>query len=448
MISASDFDAWDWVFSHPIIKRRGKKAILDLVTAFDIETTSLHDVRQSIMYIWQWELGDCFCVIGRTWEEFRMFAHRLADEAAQRGLLVVCYDHNLSFEFQWLAYQLDWTDGEVFCTDPRKVLSATYKDSLQFRCSLFLFNMRLEAVTAQMKVKHAKLSGVDFDYSKMRFPWTPLDPVTELPYCVNDVRGLVEAVQAKMRLDGDNLATIPKTSTGYVRRDVKQAMKYYSFMRIKSLWPDPHLFQMLREAFRGGSVHANRYYAGITVEHVTTMDRSSSYPDVMLNHLFPMSPFQFTGPMSPEELETWILDRGKAVLMRVTFTNLRLKDIYWGSPYLRRDKCRNIDGGAYDNGAVLSADFLETTINDVDWRIITDEYLYDDMCVTDGAVSTYGKLPEPLLDVIREYYRRKTELKGVTGEIDGIDAEMFYNKVKALLNAIYLRNGCNQSRQG
>lgn len=403
--------------------------------AFDIETTALHDIKESIMYIWQWEVGNRYCIIGRTWEEFKAFVDRLVYELENINVLAYCFVHNLSYEIQWLESQLDWSEGEIFCVDPRRVLSANYKDTLEFRCSMFLSNMNLDMFTRTMKVKHTKLVG-DLDYSVRRYPWTPLTD-EELAYCVNDVRGLVEAVQAKMALDGDNLATLPKTSTGYVRRDVKTAMRRYSFLAIKSLWPDPDIFRMLREAFRGGACHANRYYAGITLSNVTTYDRSSSYPDVMLNHLFPMTPFMRTGPMSPEDLDTWMVVRGKAVLMRVAFTNIRLRNIYWGSPYLRRDKCHNLDQAFCDNGAVLEASYLETTITDVDFRIITDEYVYDDMCITDGAVSTYGRLPEPLRDVIREYYRRKTELKGVTGIIDGIDVELLYYKIKALLNAVY-----------
>ena len=436
IVHAQDFSDWQFITSQPKIKRRGRKAMLDLVMAFDIETTALDDIREAIMYVWQWEVGNRYCIIGRTWDEFKMFIDRLVYELDSINVVALCFVHNLSYEIQWLESQLDWSDGEIFCTDPRRVLSANYKAILEFRCSMFLTNMSLDMFTRTMKVKHTKLTGT-FDYSKKRYPWTELDPVTELPYCVNDVRGLVEAVQAKMRLDGDTLATLPKTSTGYVRRDVQQAMRRFSFNAIKSLWPDSEIFTMLREAFRGGACHCNRYYAGITLENVTTYDRSSSYPDVMLNHLFPMTPFVRTGPMSPEDLDTWMISRGKAVLMRVAFTNIRLKDIFWGFPYLRRDKCHNLDQAYCDNGAVLQAGYLETTITDVDFRIITDEYSYTDMCITDGAVSTYGQLPDPLRDVIRDYYTKKTALKGLSGIVDGVDVEMLYYKVKALLNAIY-----------
>ena len=37
----------------------------DIVTAFDIETTRLPELEQTVMYIWQWCFGDQFVVIGR-----------------------------------------------------------------------------------------------------------------------------------------------------------------------------------------------------------------------------------------------------------------------------------------------------------------------------------------------------------------------------------------------
>ena len=40
-----------------------------------------------------------------------------------------------------------------------------------------------------------------------------------------------------MDLDGDNLYTIPMTSTGYVRRDVKQAMYKTNLKNLRNILP-------------------------------------------------------------------------------------------------------------------------------------------------------------------------------------------------------------------
>ena len=47
--------------------------------AFDIETTALKRIRQSIMYIWQLQIGFDITIIGRTWDEFLDVSSRIKD---------------------------------------------------------------------------------------------------------------------------------------------------------------------------------------------------------------------------------------------------------------------------------------------------------------------------------------------------------------------------------
>jgi hypothetical protein len=102
----------------------------------------------------------------------------------------------------------------------------------------------------------AKTHG--FDYNKRRWYYTDITP-DELLYCINDVRGLVQAMKIQMERDGDDLYTIPLTNTGYVRRDVKKAMKSYGYNRIQKLLPDYETYKLLRQAFRGGNTHAKNW---------------------------------------------------------------------------------------------------------------------------------------------------------------------------------------------
>lgn len=110
---------------------------------------------------------------------------------------------------------------------------------------------------------------------------------------------------------------------------------------------------------------------------------------------------------------------------------MRLRDKFWGCPYLSNDKCRQQRGSVYDNGRILEADYLETTITDVDLRIILDEYDFDDFVPFEVAHARYGKLPPALIEVTINYFEKKTKLKGVEGE------ELFYMKAKNKLNSIY-----------
>ena len=409
-------------------RRHNEKKYKDIIAAFDIETTNDDESRQAFMYVWQAQLNDQ-TVMGRTWDEFRTFLGRLA-ERLKENEYILFFVHNLSFEFQFLRGIYSFSQEEVFAMEPRKVLKCEMMDHFEFRCSYLQTNMSLAEFTHKMGVSDEKLSGEDFDYSKARYPWTELSD-EEIHYCVNDVKGLVQAMEKQMELEEDSLYTLPFTSTGYVRRDCRAAMRHFNWYDLKMMLPDYDVFCMLREAFRGGNTHANRYYSGLIMRNVKSYDRSSSYPDVMINRMFPMGPW-----MKDENVDmNWVLRRiyrhHRACLMRVKLFNVRLTDPMWGAPYLAKAKCRNVQRADIDNGRILSADYLETTITDVDFKIIMEEYTFDYMEVTDFYHARYGKLPLQLRNCILQYYNDKTSLKGIP------EQELYYMKQKNKLNSIY-----------
>lgn len=435
VISPDQFDL-EWLRNVPVQKRRRgnqgtkvRKKYKDIVTSFDIETTSIQDEQQSFMYVWQWALGPSLVVMGRTWNEFLEFTGKL-HEALNDDEWIVVFVHNLSFEFQFLSGIYPFCEDEVFAVGSRKVLKCDMLGFLEYRCSLLHSGMSLEKWTKRLGVEHGKLSGEDFDYSKIRGPWTELSDY-ELQYCLNDVLGVVEAIEYECKMDDDNLYTLPLTSTGYVRRDAKHAMENVNHYWMNQIQPTWHVYCMLREAFRGGNTHANRYYAGRILKNVKSCDRSSSYPDALVNCEYPMRPFHEYGPATMEEVIRMITVRHKAVLMRVKIWNLRLKDDGWGCPYISYDKVRHCIRPALDNGRILEAEYLETTITDIDFQIILSEYDFDDMDPYDVCHSTYGKLPKEYTDLIISYYEKKTTLKGVK------DQEYYYNRSKERLNSLY-----------
>lgn len=425
---------YDWLYEISLVKRkqgnqktRKRVKYKDVITAFDIETTRLQDIEQSIMYVWQWQFGDEYTVVGRTWEQFEAFQRKL--KAILEDSVLVVFVHNLSYEFQFLRGIYQFSQDEVFAIKSRKVLKCNMYECFEFRCSYIHSNMNLDTYTKKMGVQHQKLTGT-FDYDKIRYPWTELSD-EEIAYCVHDVQGLVEAIEIEMRHDGDNLYTFPLTSTGYVRRDAKKAMSLVDCRFIKSQLPDYETYKMLREAFRGGNTHANRYYVNYTLYNVHSADRSSSYPDVMCNCRFPISEFCRIGDCEYDEILTLLGKRQRACIMRVSITGLHLTRVDWGCPYLSLSKCRNIENALEDNGRIISADYLETTITDVDLRIILGEYSFTDIKFYDVATARYGYLPDQLIKTICQYYHYKTELKNVPGQ------ELLYMKSKNKLNSLY-----------
>ena len=433
MIIAADDFKFDFLKQLPIQKRqkgnpKSKSGVRykDIIMAFDIETTRLKDIEQSVMYIWQWQVGKDTTVIGRTWEEFIRFTNRLKECCDEKEWFVV-YVHNLAYEFQFLKGIYPFTSEEVFATDNRKVLKCSMLGCLEFRCSYFHSNMSLDVFLDKMHVEHKKLT---LDYSKIRYPWTPLSD-EEMAYCVNDVQGLVEALYTELEHDGDNLYSVPLTSTGYVRRDAKRALRHTTLEYRQAQMPDWDVYELLYEAFRGGNTHANRWYSGEILDNVYSIDRSSSYPEVLVNHQFPVGHWFEEENCTFEKLCKIIGRWGKAILMRVSFSGIKLKDQFDGCPYLSRDKCRNIREGAFDNGRILQADYLETTLTDIDYQIVIDHYKFDDCCPIKVYYSRYGYLPPSFIEEVINYYRLKTELKG------NDDADIMYTKSKNRLNSLY-----------
>lgn len=415
-----------------------KRVILNVLAAFDIETSHTPNREDAHLYHWQMQIGlETLTIHGRTWDDLRMMFSRLQANIGEKQTLVI-YVHNLSFEWQHLRTIYPFTNDDIFCPGPRKILRAyMYDHKIELRCSYLLTNMGLSTWTKEMKVAHPKLDSDDYDHERIRYPWDELSE-EEQEYCRNDVLGLCEALRAQLDRDHDTLATIPATSTGYVRRDVKQAMKRWSRWAIINMQPDRDVFRALVEEFRGGDTHTNRYYAAEVLEKVGSVDRSSSYPDVLVNCRFPMSPWRRWLRLAVTEIER-LKKLDMALLFRIRFFNLRLCSVSIGDPPLSLSKARNVGGHTLDNGRIMYASVCETTLTDIDWLVYQDCYTWDEAEILDGWYSSYDYLPDPIRQLLIQYYKRKTELKGVKGPMPdtGVDAEMLFALSKALLNSIY-----------
>lgn len=419
---------------HPTHNKKGrhkydKTVYRNCICAFDIETTRIKEIEQSIMYIWQFavmdmdtqEIQSCY---GRTWDEFRSFIHDINDNF----YTLLIFVHNLSYEFQFLRHIIEIKKDKVFSLKPRKILRCE-SGNLRFQCSYLQTNKSLDKFTTDMNVKHKKLSGIKFDYSKIRYPWTKLD-LYEIGYSMYDVIGLLEAMYIRITSENDSLYSLPLTSTGYVRRKAKQAMKKYNYKQLHNMMCDEKIYIMLRNEFRGGDTHANRYHVNKILKNVASYDRASSYPDVMLNYQFPMSPFIPRLIDDINDLETLCEKRNYCFLAEFTIENLQQKDIYYGAPYLSKDKAMEIVNPIIDNGRVLSCDKCVYVFNDIDWKIIKTEYT-GQVKIKNVYTAKYNFLPNSLRELVVTLFHDKTKLKNVKGK------ELDYMKSKELINALY-----------
>lgn len=410
-------------------KKSDKTLFRNCMCAFDIETTYLDDVEQSIMYIWQFAVmdlrnGNIWYCFGRTWEQFT----KLLDSFYHDGITVLVWVHNFSYEFQFMRHWLPFQKDKIFALKSRKVVRADI-DGVQFRCSYIQTNKSLDALTRDMGVVHQKLSGVEFDYSKKRYPWTEMT-TEELQYCCNDVVGLLESMQVRMRMENDTLYSLPLTSTGYVRRLAKEAMRKFNHNQLQAMMCDVDVYKLLRLEFRGGDTHANRYHVNKILENVASYDRASSYPDVMLNYRFPMSAFTPRMITDIGELEKKCQIRDCCFIAVFTITNLQQRDIYYGAPYLSLDKAVEISGQVVDNGRILSADRAVYVFNDIDWKIVKSEYV-GEVEISQVYIAKYGYLPQAFRDLVIDLFHKKTSLKNVDGQ------ELNYMRSKELINSLY-----------
>lgn len=411
----------------------------DLLCAWDIETARVPGTEEATVYHWQLQLGpDQPTIYGRYLEEFPKFLDRVCEQLLPEETLVI-YVHNLAYEFHFLRGVEQVDPADVFALKSRKPCRVWIRNKrIEFRCSYILTNMGLGAWTKQMMVAHPKEDSDEYDHTLIRFPWSDLTP-EELRYCRHDVLGLVEALQVQLDLHHDSIATIPLTSTGYVRRDVKRVMRTWSGRSMQNVQPSDEVYMALREAFRGGNCHANRWLSGCILQDIGSADRSSSYPDVCINRPMPMGKFKRDVHRYKRYLEQCV-DNEIPFLARLRFTGLRLSNEYDPCPYISYSNLRNIndptdappkDQTVLDNGRILSCQLCDTTITDVDWRIIRSHYTWDDLRVLDLWTTSYDYLPDMLRSLIIQYYQDKTSLKGVKGQ------ELQYNLSKALLNSIY-----------
>ena len=434
-------------------RSQNKHRMLNVYTAFDIETStlwlnedrSLYDVH-SFMYVWQFQVEE-YTVKGRTWDEFFTWLDVL--KAAIQKIrdnnnlsvnpLLVVWVHNLAYEFQWLSGLYPFKNEEVFFTDVRKPIYCRMFDTFELRCSYIQSNMSLFALCKQTGVEQ-KLSGQKFNYDKVRFPWTKLTKFEE-EYTTIDVKSLVEAMKYRVSRGGDNLQTVPLTSTGYVRRECKEALKD-QFLDMRELKPAEREYRLLRKAFRGGNTHANRYFVDKIVSNVFSYDISSSYPTQQLTQLFPIKPFKWLDiehktPQNRIKRVLQFIGLGYAVVGTYQFKNLRLKNHREPIPYISLSRCHAMGNDEYelllDNGRILECGYIEISLTEIDLEIVLDQYEFDSIDVIECMIAQKDYLPAAYREVIQNYYNKKTALKGDDSE----DGKYMYMKSKNMLNAVY-----------
>lgn len=349
---------------------------------------------------------DGYAIMFRTWRQYKDFLSRLTGlmDLSER-IRLVCYVHNLPYEFQFMRsfFHIE----EVFAVQKRKVVKCL-AGGIEYRCSYKMTNMGLDKLTSSLpNIKHGKLDGDDFNYNKLRLPSTKITP-NEADYIYNDVAGLYECVKFKIESDNYNIATIPLTSTGFVRNKLRKAMNENPANRdnMRKCKLDQLTYGLLREARRGGNTHCSPVWSCQPLEDLFSMDMSSAYPAVMIQCKFPST--KFLPIKNADDFEKYV--DTKACILDLTFKDICVKTVKTVA-YIPKAKCtqlKNIDG---DNGRVLAAQELSMVITDIDYKIIKDTYEFSEVICHRCYISDYDYLPNELRLLLRKQYEEKTTLK-------------------------------------
>lgn len=402
------------------------------------------NTKRSVMYVWQLAINGTV-IIGRTWDEFiqlldQVHNHFELDESKR----MIIFVHNLAFEFQFLKNLMQWQ--KVFAIATRKPIYALSEMGFEFRCSYILSNLSLANVGESLhKYKVSKAVG-DLNYDRIRHYQTPLTK-QEYHYIVNDVL-VVSAFIKEAIEDAGDISRLPLTATGYCRNYVRknclvgenkevQFNKYHEMIKTLTISGVDEYNQMVR-AFQGGFTHTSVRHSNRQLYNVSSYDLCSAYPAAMcLFRDFPMSKGKEVEITSADDLKHYI--GLYCCIFDVTFYDIKPK--YINENYISCSKCGK-HGLSYDkwvnkynvvtnNGRLVAADEIETTITNIDYELIDKTYSWSDIAIGTFRIYKRGYLPKEVIMSILHLFKNKTSLKGVKGKED------FYTKSKQLLNSTY-----------
>lgn len=435
---------------------RGKAQydLLELFCGFDVETTTITQKdgkHLSFVYHFQFSIGTPRILnvyLFRTWDTFLTFIDAMADfYKLNEKLHMVCAIFNFSYEFSFLAYRLNWDQGEwdFFAKDKYQPLRATYR-GIEFREVQTITGGNL-AQLAKDYCFTQKMVG-DLDFKKLRNSTTQLDPV-ELQYTINDVVILSEFMWFMFNEYIRPGKAIPMTFTGILLKEMKEELRQLCFQRddklglkhgssydewmsyVNSLQPTQEQYELyFKWFFRGGYVHGNALYTDQLLK-MRGKDFTSMYPAHMLFiGYMPITPFK---PVKHDPDKMWKLSEEDL--------NTKCLIIHCIVDYIRpltthtiesKSKIPYVTNAKWDNGRLISCDCAEFWWTEQDYKIFRAFYSFSGITLLDVLEAKRGHYPKYLTNVISRYYKLKEQLKS-SGQKD----TPAYSIAKSRCNSLY-----------
>ena len=410
----------------------------DVIMMFDTETSKKNAKNIGENHVVAWTLSirafhnNIVTLYGTRPSEFITCLNNVLNQ--YEGEETYLYAHNLCYDWTFLRrfFIREYSHPcKQINTKSHYPIYIKFPNGLILRDSLILAQRKLEKWAEDLNVEHKKAVG-KWDYNKIRNQGEDFNN-DELEYIECDTLAGVECIDATLESLGKNIASIPYTATGIPRGDVRELAKLHNFHEVFfKMAPTYEQYLKLVELFHGGYTHANRHLIETTIKekihgYVKAFDFSSSYPFVLLCRKYPMEKFTSEDDMSLEDVVEFSDER--AFMFKFIAKNIRLKNPKFPMPYLQYSKCDTRVNPTVDNGRILKADYVEIYLNEIDGRIILDQYTWDDaLCIeVESAYKDY--LPKWFTDYIYQCYRDNKMFKGVDPVV--------YSITKAKTNSIY-----------
>lgn len=398
------------------------------INSFDLEDSKveINDVKYGLVYLWTLNVCETN-IIGRSLDEFVDCVDTMCEHIPD-GKRIVVWVYNLPHEFQFLKDIFEMED--VFCPAPRQPIRALMNQKIELRDAWYLFEKKgLDEACAEMGIE-GKIQG--YDHEVLRTPETPLSD-DEITYNVVDTIRTKQIVELKLQKHGDNLYTIPFTSTGYTREDVKKVRRELPWL--STLKPNFETHEKLEFVMNGGVAMSNKRKTNKKIKKkCKSRDMVSAYIFALCCLKFPMRPFktynqEVNGTFDRNEIERF-KKMGRCWFGKIRLLNVKLKpDVFM--EYIPEGKCTKKMNVESHCGRITKADFIEIWITDIDWKIIDELYDFDEYFeIDDVNFSKYDKLPEEITTLLKNLFADKTALKG------GSDLSA-YNHAKTKLNSVY-----------
>lgn len=470
-------DVTDWasIIPEPTVAdlhyvKKGKKSY-HLVTyhcGFDTEFYTKTEYKKNkivsargYMYIWQFAIND-HVILGRTWDEFTTFLSILSTQCnTGRDRRIRIWVANLGCEFQYMRKYLEVDN--LFARKQRQPIYVETTKGIIFQDCLTITGGSLKSLAKDF-CKTQKMAG-DLDYSIPRNNTTKLDS-KELQYVINDVVILSEFDQYMVGTYLKQGFDIPLTKTAILRKSVKKRfMEQFSNGRfpnrakldlyVKCFPPTAEEYNTLMNmVYRGGYTHSNIANTGVILHGVNGVDFTSSYPAVMLQCQYPVTPFVTAACPNEQYLETHFKSEAWYACFR--FKNIRrttthsVESASKTYEYKQNNgsmaKLRELYNLKVDNGRVVSADQMTVWLTDLDWETYKKFYTWDEVEIRCLHWAKYGQLPdyvkEPLMKAYENKARIKKQLKqmedqGLKDTPKYAELNAAYAIAKAMVNAAY-----------